>query len=61
MDTEYIITPSYPIVTEYSIGRNVAKTCRQKTFPNPYHLSDHEGKNIMPDICMHTLGKTLSV
>ncbi|CAC5425139.1 unnamed protein product [Mytilus coruscus] len=52
--TEYIITPSIPMRMSYSIDKDL--TCRQERIENPYRVCDTDGGNLMPQICIHTLG-----
>ncbi|CAG2246140.1 unnamed protein product [Mytilus edulis] len=52
--TDYIITPSVPMRMSYSLGKDL--TCRQERIENPYRVCDTDGGNLMPQICIHTLG-----
>ncbi|XP_076118205.1 uncharacterized protein LOC143085627 isoform X2 [Mytilus galloprovincialis] len=38
----------------YSLGKDL--TCRQERIENPYRVCDTDGGNLMPQICIHTLG-----
>lgn len=41
----------------YSLGKDL--TCRQERIENPYRVCDTDGGNLMPQICIHTLGNNV--
>lgn len=54
-ETEYIITPLSSMRSSYTLGTSA---CRQRKLDNPYDVCGNNGDNLMPDICMQSVGKS---